>query len=400
MKRVLRKLPALLILAVVVAALAYGFWPVPVEVDIVVATRGTLQVTVNDDGRTRIREKYIVSAPVSGKLFRVELEEGDAVREGKTVLARIEPSDPTLLDARAVAEAEARVRAAEASGRQAEAALQRAAEAYKLSQHDYERALELIQNKAITESEFDETEHAERMAQADVRSAEFAVAVAQFELDLAKAALIRTQPRSADDNTSATLTILAPVNGRVLRVLQENAGVVTPGTSLLEIGDPHDLEMVIDVLSTDAVKIRPGAKVFVEHWGGRGELEGTVRLVEPSAFLKVSALGVEEQRVNVIADFTSPFEQRQTLGDEYRIEARIVIDEAYEVVQVPTGVLLREGDRRHVFRVINGRAALQPVEIGKTNERQAEIVDGVSPDDVLILHPTDKIQDGALVRWK
>ena len=400
MKRVLRKLPALLVGAVVAAALIYGFWPVPIEVDVAVATRGTLQVTVNDDGRTRIREKYVVSAPVYGKLFRVELEEGDTVREGKTVLARIEPSDPTLLDARAVAEAEARVRAAEASGEQAEAALQRATEAYELAKHDYQRALELVQNNAIPASEFDATEHRERMTQADVRSAEFAIAVAKFEVDLAKAALIRTQPRSEGDIAPATLTILSPVNGRVLRVLEENAGVVSPGTSLLEIGDPHDLEMVIDVLSTDAVRIQPGARVFVEHWGGDEELEGTVRLVEPSAFLKVSALGVEEQRVNVIADFDSPFEQRKTLGDEYRIEARIVIDEAYEVVQVPSGVLLRERDRWTVFRVINGRATLQHVETGKANERQVEIVAGVSPDDVLILHPTDKIQEGTAVRWK
>jgi HlyD family secretion protein len=400
MKRVLRKLPVLFVIAVVAAALAYGFWPVPINVEVAAAKRGTLQVTVNDDGKTRIREKYIVSAPVAGKLLRVELEEGDAVNEGQTVLARIEPRDPTLLDARALAEAEARVRAAEAAVRQAEATLQRAGEACELAQHDYARARDLVQTNAMPMSEFDQAEHRERMAQADVRSGEFAVAVAKFEFDLAKAALLRTQPPSDGDEAPTTLTIASPVNGQVLHVLQENAGVVTPGTPLLEIGDLHDLEMVIDVLSTDAVKIQPGAKIFVEHWGGDGELEGTVRLVEPSAFLKISALGVEEQRVNVIADFTSPFEQRMTLGDEYRIEARIVVDTGSDVVKVPRGVLLREGDRWNVFRVTGGRAALQAVETGKTDGLQAEIVSGVSAGDVLILHPTDKIQEGTRVRWK
>ncbi len=398
MKRTLRKLPALFAAAIVAAAMTYGFWPVAVPVDTAIATRGILLVTVNDDGKTRIREKYIVSAPVFGKLFRVELEEGDPVVEGVTVLARIEPSDPTLLDARAWAEAEARVRAAEASGKQAEASLQRAKEACELAGHDYERALGLVQTQSIPVSEFDATEHRERMAQADVRSAEFAIAVANFELELAKAALIRTQPPSAGEDSPTTLTISCPVNGRVLRVLQENAGVVTPGTPLLEIGDPHDLEMEIDVLSTDAVKIRPGAKVFVEHWGGDGELEGTVRLVEPSAFLKVSALGVEEQRVNVIADFTSKFEQRKTLGDEYRIEARIVVDEITDIVKVPAGVLLREGDRWAAFRVIHGKATSVPVEAGKSNGVETEILNGISQGDVLILHPTDKVQDGTRVR--
>lgn len=398
MKRLLRKVPALLVIGVVAVALAYGFWPVPIHVDVATATRGTLQVTVNDDGKTRVREKYIVSAPVSGKLLRVELEEGDAVTKGETVVARIEPSDPILLDARATAEAEARVRAAEASARRAEATLERAKEACELAQHDYKRALELVKSNAIPMSEFDQAEHRERMAQADVRSAEFAIAVAKFELDLAKAALIRMQPRSNSDDPPTTFLISSPINGQVLRVLQENAGVVTPGAPLLEIGDPHDLEMVVDVLSTDAVRIRPGAKVFVEHWGGDAELEGVVRLVEPSAFLKVSALGVEEQRVNVIADFTSPFEERRTLGDEYRVEVRIVVDEATDVIKVPSGSLLREGHAWHVFRIVEGRALLEQVETGTSNGLEMEILGGVAEGDLVILHPTDEIEDRIRVR--
>ncbi|MCA9023512.1 MAG: HlyD family efflux transporter periplasmic adaptor subunit, partial [Planctomycetaceae bacterium] len=289
MKKWLRRISLLVVLLILGGLLVYGFWPVPIQVDLVQAERGTFLVTVNEDGKTRIREKYVLSAPVSGNLFRIELQEGDSIKANQTVLARIEPGDPTLLDARAEAEAEARVRAAEATVKQAEAALQRATEAHELAEHDYQRALKLLQMKTITESEFDEYEHHKGMAKADVQSAGFALAVANFELELAKAALISTRPNSSSDKLPRTLTMTSPINGQVLRVLHENAGVVTPGTPLLEFGDPHDLELEIDVLSTDAVKIQPGAKVFIEHWGGAGELEATVRLVEPSAFLKVSA---------------------------------------------------------------------------------------------------------------
>jgi HlyD family secretion protein len=397
MKRLLQKLPAALVLLLLAGFIVYGFWPVPVEVDLATATIGQLQVTVNDDGKTRIREKYTVSAPVFGKLLRPELDEGDEVEQERTVLARIEPSDPSLLDARARAEAEARVQAAEAAKLRATAALTSAQEALALARHDFDRAGKLIDKRAISRAEFDKAEHQQHIAEANVRSAEFALKVAIFELELAKAALIRTRVAPHDQNDASTLTILSPVNGRVLRVLQESAGVMQPGDELLEIGDPRDLEMEIDVLSTDAVQIRPGAKVFVEHWGGEGTLNGTVRLVEPSAFLKVSALGVEEQRVNVIADFTDPLDQRETLGDGYRIEARIVVGEAEDVVKVPAGVLFREGDQWSVFRVVDGRARLQSVRPGKSNGLETEIVEGVDSGDTLILHPTDKIQDGVAV---
>jgi HlyD family secretion protein len=398
MKRILRKLPAVFILIALAGLLIYGFWPVPVQVEVVTATRGTLLVTVNEDGKTRIREKYVVSAPVAGKLLRLELDAGDPVQQGQTVLARIEPRDPTLLDARALAEAAARVRAAEAAQYQAAATLKRAQEAYELSRHDYDRARELIQNRVISRAEFDKAEHQEQMAKADVHSADFSKKVANFELELAKAALIRTRVGPDDTESSSTLTILSPIDGQVLRVMQESAAVVTPGTELLQIGDPSDLEMEIDVLSTDAVQIRPGAKVLVEHWGGVGTLAGNVRIVEPSAFLKISALGVEEQRVNVIADFTSPFEMRESLGDGYRIEVKIVVAEVTNVVRVPAGVLFREGDDWSVFRAVDGRARLRSVSIGKTNGLETEIVAGLASGDVLILHPTDKINDGVAVR--
>ncbi len=397
--RVLRRSPWILLLVVLAAMLAYGFWPAPVAVEVTTVRRGPLLVTVNDDGITRIREKYVVSAPVSGKLLRVELQEGDAVQRGQTVLARIEPSDPTLLDARSHAEAQARVQAAKAAQQQAEASLQHAQEASELADHRYDRARKLIEKEVITREDLDQAEHEHRMALADQRSAEFGLNVARFELELAKAALVRTRPADDVDDQPALLTILAPVTGRVLRVLEENAGAVTVGTELLELGNPGDLEMEIDVLSTDAVKIRPGSKVFVEHWGGDGMLEGDVRIIEPAAFMKVSALGVEEQRVNVIASFTSPLENRETLGDAYRIEARIVIKELDDALKVATGALFREGQNWFVFRVVEGRADLQQVQIGESNGLETEIVSGLSSNDVVVLHPTDKVQQHVRVRF-
>ncbi len=392
-----RKLPAVIAAAVILAGLIYGFWPTPTTVDIVSVTEGSFDITVDDDGETRIREKYVVSAPVTGKLARIQLHAGDHVKLGETVLARIEPTDPDLLDARTQAEAEARVRAAEAAREQATARLNHANEELELTHHIYERAQELINTQAISQSEFDRAEHTHRIAQADLRSAEFAVKLGDFELELAKAAFVRTRIDQQDGEHPATLDISAPINGRVLQVFKEDAGVVTPGTALLELGDPSDLEMKIEVLSSDAVRIRPGAKVFVEHWGGDAALNGVVRIVEPAAFLKVSALGVEEKRVNVIADFTDPFESRDTLGDGFRIEARIVVDQAADVVKVPAGVLFRDADQWQVFRVIGSRAQQQAVTVGKSNGLDAEITAGLAVGDKLILHPTDKIKDGVAV---
>ena len=395
-----RRAPIGVIVIALAGALVYGFWPVATRVDAVRAERGTITVTVDEDGKTRVREKYTVSAPVYGKLFRIELDEGDRVVAGETVLLSIEPSDPSLLDARAKAEATARVRATEAAVQQMQASLQRAKEVAELAGHDYQRARTLVQQRTMSLSEFDEVEHRERMAQAELRSSEFALAVANFELEQAQAALIRSQEPTGEPVQDVTLSLTSPVNGQVLRVLQENAGVVSPGTPLLEIGDLRDMEMEIDVLSNDAVNIRLGAKVIVEQWGGPIPLEGQVRLVEPAAFLKISALGVEEQRVNVIADFTSPLEQRKTLGDGYRMEARIEVDRATDVIKIPAGTLFRVNDGWHVFLIVHGRAKLQPVETGKTSGLETEIVQGVGEGDLMILHPTDEIVDGKRVRFE
>ena len=398
MKRILRRLPVALALLLIASLLAYGYWPQAVEVDLASAERGSLEVTVNDDGKTRIREKYVVSAPVSGKLLRIELHAGDAVRRGETVLARIQPGDPSLLDTRARAQAEARVRAAEAAWHQSQMSLKRAQDSSELAEHDYERALQLIQSQGISQADFEEAEHQQHIAQVDLRYAEFGLNFAEFELQLAQAALIHAEQSGDEPQGYSPFIITAPTSGKVLRVFQESSAVVSPGDVLLEVGDPENLEMEIDVLSTDAVRIRPGAPVYVEHWGGPQMLHGVVRVVEPSAFLKVSALGVEEQRVNVIADFTDPVEQRPTLLDEFRIEARIVVAERRDVVKVPAGALFREGKQWRLYAVVDGRARLRAVEPGQSNELETEIVEGVSPGEQLIVHPSDQIREGVRVR--
>lgn len=376
-----------------VGAIVYAFLPKPVPIEVARVTRGPLQVTVNHEGRTRIKERYVVSAPLSGRLSRVELHPGDPIKAKETLLTAIQPADPALLDPRARAEAEARVNAADATKNRAIPNLNRARAADELARTELERAQKLSAAGAMSYQELDNAELKARAAAEELKAAEFAVQIATFELEQAQAVLSGGNPGAV----ATRFEVRSPVNGLLLRVFQESESFVQPGTRLLEIGDPHDLEMEIDVLSTDAVKIRPGDKVLVEHWGGDAPLLGRVRLIEPSAFLKISALGVEEQRVNVIADFIDPPEKRATLGDAYRIEARIVVSEADNVLKVPVGALFRRGEEWAIFVSERGRARLRPVKIGRRNDLEAEVLSGLEENENLITHPNDKLRDGAKI---
>jgi HlyD family secretion protein len=319
------------------------------------------------------------------------------VAAGKTVLTVIEPCDPVLLDERARAEAEARVKANEATVKQASAKLERARAAHSMATTDRDRARRMIGAHSVSQQEYDTAMHNERTAGEELRAAQFAAQVAQFELELAKVALVRSRPRSPGDVEPWRVEVRSPVDGFVLRVQQESTTVVTPGMKLLELGDPTDLEAEIDVLSHDAVKVVPGAKAFLEHWGGEQPLMGRVRLVEPAGFLKVSALGVEEQRVNVIIDFVDPLEQRGRLGDAYRVEARIVVWEGEDVLKVPAGALFRKGDGWAVFVEAEGQAELRPVQVGHSSGLETEVLDGLTEGESVILHPGDKIKPGVAV---
>lgn len=395
MRRWIRRAPWIVLGLGILGAIVYAFQPQPVPVEMAPAVVGPLQVTVDEDGKTRIKERYIVSAPLSGLLLRVDLEAGDPVVAGSTALATIEPADPELLDERELAQAEARVKAAEAAVLRAETALQAAQAAAQLAESEYARIGQLFERNAATRDDLERAELQYETRVEERKAAQFTLEIAKFEAQQARAALLRSYPESEADVAKWNFQIRSPITGQVLRVFQESMTVVTPGTSLMELGDTRDLELVVDVLSTDAVKIHPGDRVIVEHWGGERPLEAVVRLVEPSAFTKISALGVEEQRVNVIANLINPFEERETLGDGFRIEARIVIWEDSDVLKVPTSALFRRGDDWAVYVVQDGQAQIRTVEIGHRSGLESEVLDGLRPGEIVVLHPSDRIQDGA-----
>lgn len=374
----------------------YAFFPKAIEVEVAPVVRGNLTVTVNHQGKTRIKDRYVISAPMAGKMKRIDLRAGDFVREGVTVITVLEPADPELLDERTRGQAEARVKAAEAALSRNETILKRARTSFQYAAVELERAQALFESRSISHQELDNLEEKKHSSSEDQRSAEHSVQIARYELDLARAALLRTSREPGKGTEEWDLPILAPISGQVLRVLHTDASPIVTGTPLIELGDPVDLEMEIDVLSTDGVNVRPGARVIVENWGGKKPLEGKVRVVEPAAFTKISALGVEEQRVNVIADFLGNPTDRVGLGDAYRIEARIVVTELTNVLKIPTASLFRIGDRWAVFTVQNERARLQNPNLIDISQSESAIK-GLAETDWVIVFPSDRVKAGKRV---
>jgi HlyD family secretion protein len=387
-----RRLP-LLGAVVLLALLVAGLWPQAVPVETGAVTRGLLVVTVDEEGMTRVKNRYVVSAPVAGQLRRIDWKAGAPVEAGQTVLATMETSGADFLDARSQAQAGARVRAAEASRDAALAQRERAEAAAKMYAADFDRLKQLFAQKVLSAQEFDAAQMRNSTALQEERAAEFGLKVAEFELQQARALLSREQP----GGSAEPLVITSPVSGRILRVFQESSRVVPGGFPLLEVGDPTDLEVRIEVLSRDGVAIHPGARVILEQWGGPEPLTARVRLVEPSAFTKISALGVEEQRVYVVADFTDPLERRPTLGDNYRVEARVVTWENSAVLRAPAGALFQRGGVWQAFVLDGRRARLRTVQVGHSNGVDAEILGGLSAGDRVVLYPGDKVADGTRV---
>lgn len=382
-------------MAAVAVVLAVALWPQTVPVDRAEVVRAPMTVTIDEEGETRIRRRFVVSAPLSGRLQRIELEPGDRVTRGKTVVARVQAETPPLLDARSRAEAVAARDAAQASVGRARAEAQRAVNALNLARRELDRERELDKGGLTSRQAVEQRETDVRAAEEAVRAANFAVGTATSEVQRADA---RLQPDRLDAG-GRVLNVVAPIDGVVLRRLRESASVVPAGEPLVEIGDPQDLEIVSDLLSTDAVQVKAGAVVRLEQWGGDRTLEARVRRVEPSGFMKISALGVEEQRVNVLIDFIDAASAAAALGDGYRAEVRIVTWQADDVVQVPVSALFRQGDAWAVYVMTpDGRVRLTPVTIGHRNAQMAEVLSGVSPGDVVVAHPPDTLSDGARAR--
>lgn len=384
------------LLVAVGLVVSFALFPKPIEVESATASLGPLRVTVQEDGKTRIREKYVVSAPVAGRVSRIELKPGDRCYE-QTLLAVILPSDPTMLDARSRAEAEARVQAAEAAKLRAASSEEQARIQHELNQTKLARAESLLPSNAIARDEYDVLK-AQTMASAQaVITAKFESEIAQYELEMTQAA-VKQFSQPPDEQPAAPFEIFAPIEGKVLRVFEESSTVVSVGEPLLELGDPQNLEIEIDVLSTDAVRIQPGAELTIEHWGGSTPLSGSVRVIEPAAFTKISSLGVEEQRVNIIADITEPPERTAALGDGYRVEARITVSQLAQALLIPNSALFRHQRQWHVLTIVDGRAQLQRVSIGLQNESHTQITAGLQAGDRVIVYPSDKLKPGSAVK--
>ena len=369
---------------VLLSLITLGLWPKPIPVETALAEEGAVRETVNEEGKTRIKHRYLISAPVTGQVRRIPFKEGFPVKAGETVLAVIDPIQPTPLDPRARAQAQARRETAAANLEKARANL-------AFAQSELRRNQQLFQNKTVSVQNLETAQLQETSARKEVTAAESNLR--QTEVELAEFA-----SPDAPAFERVPYELKSPVSGRVLRLFEESSRVVTVGTPLVEVGDPLDLEVVIEVLSRDGAAIPPGAKVEFDQWGGAKPLLGKVRLTEPAAFTKISALGVEEQRVNVIADLVTPPEERPTVGDNYRVEAHVIVWEAENTLKVPVGALFRQGEDWATFVVTNGVARSRPVKVGRSSGTETQITEGLRTGEEVILYPGNRVKDSQRVR--
>lgn len=393
MWKALRRPRVIVGLLVVAALVLVAAWPATVQVSTTRAVRGPLTVTIDETGRTRVRDRFVVTTPVAGELMRIALQPGDRVERGKTVLASIRPAPPVPIDARTRAELEAALRAADAALGRVTAEARRARTAFDIAAQQLQRTEALAGAGAVSRETF-EVQQAEVNALEDaVRAADFAVAQTRQDAESVRARLGVSTAQTA----ARTVTVSAPVDGVVLVRHGESQRVVAPGEPLLEIGDPEAIEIVADLLSADAVRVRPGSRVIIDQWGGETPLEGRVRRVEPAGFTKFSALGVEEQRVNVVIDFDDASGEAGALGDGFRVEVRVVTWHEDDVLQVPLAAVFRVGNDWAVYEVVDGRAVLRRVEVGQRGPRDVQIVGGVEAGAVLVAYPPDTLVDGVRV---
>jgi HlyD family secretion protein len=378
--------------AVIASLTAVALWPRTIAVDLAAISRGALVLTIDEEGRTRVRDRFVVTAPVSGRVLRIELEPGDRVAKGN-VVARLQPESPPLLDTRTRAEADAAVESAEASLGHARAEEKRARAALDQAQRELARSRHLTTAGVTTAQDLEAREADVSFATEAVNAAAFAVRAAAAELERARARVATSATRGG----GAMVPVRAPVDGVVLQRLRESESVVPAGEPLVEIGDPQQMEIVTDLLSTDAVRVKPGARATIEQWGGEAAIAATVRRVEPAGFTKVSALGIEEQRVNVVLDFVDVAGACALLGDAYRVEARIVLWEAPNVLKVPTNALFRDNTQWAVYVARDGRARRTIVQIGHQTGQESEVLEGLTEGTMVVVHPGDLVRDGGRI---
>lgn len=372
-------------------------WPQPIEVDLATLTKGPMEVTIDDEAKTRVRHVYTVSAPVAGKVLRISPPRhiGDQVTKDETVMAVMQPTLPSFHDARTHEELRAALAAADAAVELAAAEMHRIEAALTFSRTELGRAEALAHTEAISVKALDG-------ARFDVETNEAALASAKAQLEVRRnerdsvAARLGEQPATPEADPACCIQLRAPATGSVLKIIQESEGVVQAGAPLIEIGDPLDLEIDADLLSTDAVRIKQGALVWIDNWGGP-PLQGRVSRVDPAGFTKVSALGIEEQRVQTTIDFTDPPAKWSALGHDYRVIVHVTIWRAEDVLAVPVAALFRQGDEWAVFAVRDGHARATIIKVGHRNNRTAEILSGLAAGDRVVLHPSDRITDGVNV---
>ncbi|MBR9835496.1 MAG: HlyD family efflux transporter periplasmic adaptor subunit [Alphaproteobacteria bacterium] len=397
-----RKWVTIAVVAMLTVGFVYAFWPRATPVDIGTVARSPMTLTIDEEARTRVRDAYVVSAPIAGHLLRVEVDPGDAVVGGETVIARMLANPPSAIDVRTREQARAGVDIALAGLRVSRADLNKALADQDLANADLARARTLAATGTASHAALDQAERLARAANASVDTAKAAISMREAELANARARLIGfDQPPSGGglaEAPDATIPLSAPISGRILRIIQESETTVAPGQPILEIGDiSNDLEVVAELLSTDAVQVSPGDRVIIDNWGGQPPLNGIVERIEPWGFTKFSALGVEEQRVNTVIRFTDPLSARSSLGHGYRVEARIVVWESDQALIVPSSSLFRSNGGWAVFTVESGRARLTPVEIGHNNGLQAELLSDLPEGTRLILYPGPGLQENARV---
>lgn len=388
-KRV-RRIVLLLLAAAVVVMIALSFKKKPIAVEVAKVDKGEFVEVVEEPGKTRVRERFVISAPVSGDLARITKKPGDAV-EAQDVLATIRPVAPAMMDARQKGELEARLQAALASKTLSDASVDKAKTVKSFAEKEVARLKSLVEKGASPEHDLEKAELDLRVAEKDLKTAELSAHVASHEVDVARAATTVSGGKS-----EAAWPVRSPLKGRVLRVLQTSEGVVAAGTPLLEVADPTDLEVVVGVLTSDAVRITPGARSILERWGGPGALEGRVRSVEPSGYTKLSALGVEEQRVDVVIDIVSPQNAWTTLGDGFRVHTRTIVFRQPDALKTAAATLFRDGNAWALFVVEKGRAAKRRVTVERRNGPEV-VLSGLPQGTIVVNFPTSALHDGAPV---